>query len=104
MAANRLRRAVAAGIVLFGIAAAVVLISINTGTIRLSPAAVARTLFGDGTAEENLILFDYRLPRIIITILAGAGLSIAGAVLQGYRAMRWPIPGSSAFIPARRLA
>lgn len=83
MAANRLRRAVAAGIVLLGIAAAVVLISINTGTIRLSPAAVIRTLFGNGTAEENLILFDYRLPRIIITILAGAGLSVAGAVLQG---------------------
>jgi iron complex transport system permease protein len=41
------------------------------------------TLLGQGSPDENLILFEYRLPRIVITALAGIGLGVAGAVLQG---------------------
>jgi len=56
--------------------------SMNTGFIRLSPADLFRTLFGGGSKQENLILFDFRLPRIVISVLIGAGLAISGAVLQ----------------------
>lgn len=59
------------------------IISMNTGSIRLSPFDVIRTLFGMGTAKENLILFDFRLPRIVISLLIGAGLAVSGCVLQG---------------------
>ncbi|WP_188688854.1 FecCD family ABC transporter permease [Pullulanibacillus camelliae] len=61
----------------------VLIISMNTGYIRLSPLAVIRTLFGGGTAKESLILFDLRLPRIIIAVLIGAALAVSGGVLQG---------------------
>lgn len=80
---KRSARAIAVGVILLAIAIAVVIVSLNTGTIRLSPASIWRTLLGGGTSDEQLILFDYRLPRIVITILAGIGLGISGAVMQG---------------------
>lgn len=58
-------------------------VSMNTGYIRLSPADVLRTIFGAGTAKQGLILFSYRLPRIVITLLIGAGLAVSGCIMQG---------------------
>ena len=58
-------------------------ISMNTGYIKLSPVEVFRTLFGRGTDQQSLILFEFRLPRILLSILVGMGLSVSGCVLQG---------------------
>ena len=38
---------------------------------------------GYGNFESATVLYDYRMPRIIITMLAGIGLGISGAILQG---------------------
>ena len=59
------------------------IISVNIGAIRLSPAELLQTLIGRGTAQQNLILFEFRLPRIVISILVGAGLAVSGCILQG---------------------
>lgn len=59
------------------------IISMNTGYIRLSPLDVTRTLFGMGTDKQSLILFDFRLPRIVISVLVGAGLAVSGCIMQG---------------------
>lgn len=59
------------------------IISMNTGFIRLSPIEVIQTLFGQGTDKQQLILYEFRLPRIIISILVGMGLAISGCILQG---------------------
>ena len=61
----------------------VFIISMNTGFIKLSPLEVLRTLFGFGTDKQQLILFEFRLPRIIISILVGMGLAVSGCILQG---------------------
>lgn len=58
-------------------------ISMNTGVIKLTPLEVIRTLFGQGDAQQQLILFEFRLPRIVIAVLVGMGLAVSGAVLQG---------------------
>ncbi|MFJ7663312.1 FecCD family ABC transporter permease [Lysinibacillus sp. NPDC097162] len=58
-------------------------ISMNTGVIKLTPWEVISTLFGQGDAQQQLILFQFRLPRIVIGVLVGMGLAMAGAVLQG---------------------
>jgi len=55
----------------------------NTGYIKLSPIEVIRTLFGLGTDKQQLILFEFRLPRIVISVLVGMGLAVSGCVLQG---------------------
>lgn len=77
---KRIRRIVFVLLVLIAIA---LLVSLNTGHIRLSPKEVILTLFGQGTGQQDLILFDFRLPRIVIAMLVGAGLAVAGTVLQG---------------------
>lgn len=58
-------------------------ISMNTGVIKLTPLEVIRTLFGQGNAQQQLILYEFRLPRIVIAVLVGMGLAISGAILQG---------------------
>lgn len=58
-------------------------ISMNTGYTKLSPPDTLRILFGGGTDKEKLILFDFRLPRIVISLLVGAGLALSGCVIQG---------------------
>ena len=58
-------------------------ISMNTGYTKLSPLDTLRSLFGGGTDEENLILFSFRLPRILISMLVGMGLALSGCIIQG---------------------
>ncbi|MFE5322747.1 FecCD family ABC transporter permease [Paenibacillus sp. NPDC056579] len=67
------------GILLF----LMLLISMNTGFTRLAPIDVIKTLVGSGTAKQELILFEFRLPRIVISVLVGAGLAVSGCILQG---------------------
>ncbi|OXM15327.1 FecCD family ABC transporter permease [Paenibacillus herberti] len=69
--------------VLLILIAIVFLISMNAGSFRMSAGTVLNTLFGGGTDKEELILFEFRLPRICIALLVGAGLALSGCVLQG---------------------
>jgi len=75
------------GLFVMGVLVALIIvafiISMNTGFIRLTPLEVLQTLFGGGTDKQSLILFQFRLPRIVISILVGAGLAVSGCILQG---------------------
>lgn len=71
----------------------VFLVSMNTGVIRLSPLEVIKTLFGGGTDKQELVLFEFRLPRIVISLLLGAGLAISGCVMQGISRNELADPG-----------
>lgn len=62
---------------------ATILYGLNTGSLTISPLRVLYTFLGQGTSIEEMVLFNYRLPRIVMTILAGIGLGIAGALFQG---------------------
>lgn len=61
----------------------VFLISMNTGFMKLGVGETLKTLVGFGNEEQKLILFHFRLPRIVISILVGIGLSLSGCVIQG---------------------
>lgn len=63
--------------------AVVFIISLNTGSFAMSPADVWQTLTGRGTDQQKLVLFDFRLPRMVISLLIGAGLAVSGCLLQG---------------------
>lgn len=58
------------------------MINLNTGTMALGPAAVWQWLTGHGTATQTLVLLNFRLPRIVLAILVGWALALAGDVLQ----------------------
>lgn len=80
---TRTKKAWLVCLVLAGISFAVLVLGLNTGTIRIPPLRVLDTLFGGGSGRDHIVLFEYRLPRIAVTVLAGAGLGAAGAVMQG---------------------
>lgn len=51
------------------------------------------TLFGSGSRISDIVIWQIRLPRILAAIIAGAGLSIAGCVMQNN--MRNPLASPS---------
>lgn len=57
-------------------------ININTGYTKLSFFDTLRILFGGGDIKESLVLFDFRLVRIVIAMLVGAGLAVSGGIFQ----------------------
>jgi iron complex transport system permease protein len=59
-------------------------ISITNGTYDISIADVFKTLLRiETTRDYDLVIFEFRLPRIVIAALVGLGLSIAGLIIQG---------------------
>uniref|UniRef100_UPI003EB81696 FecCD family ABC transporter permease n=1 Tax=Bacillus maqinnsis TaxID=3229854 RepID=UPI003EB81696 len=61
----------------------VFLISLNTGEIQISPINTLKTLFGFGSEMDELVLFEFRLPRMVIALLVGASIAVSGAIWQG---------------------
>ena len=62
---------------------AVFFISLHTGTFRMSPVEVLKTLVGLGAEDQATILFDFRMPRMIVALLVGSALAVSGAIMQG---------------------
>jgi iron complex transport system permease protein len=58
-------------------------VGISLGSERLSLAEVWRGLTNSDHSSERIIVWDLRLPRVILAVLVGANLAVAGALLQG---------------------
>jgi len=57
---------------------------LTNGVFDMSIVDVLKTLLRvDSNVNYDLVIFEFRLPRIVIAGLVGVGLSIAGVVLQG---------------------
>ncbi|WP_442954767.1 FecCD family ABC transporter permease [Paenibacillus sp. SYP-B4298] len=70
--------------VLLAAAIAVMYMSVTNGTFDLSALDVLRTLLRlQSVSDYDLVVFEFRLPRIVIGALVGAALAVAGAALQG---------------------
>ena len=61
---------------------AIFFLSLTAGLTPLSLKDIFRILFGGGKREEKLILFHYRMIRILVALLVGAGLSVSGMIFQ----------------------
>lgn len=74
----------AAGVVLLltAVAAVLAVALIGTGDYPMSPGEVLSTLTGGGTAAQEFIVNDVRLPRVLVGLLVGAALATSGAVFQ----------------------
>jgi iron complex transport system permease protein len=68
---------------LFALIVLTLVIGLGLGYASLSYDRLIPTLLGQGTFKEEFVLFSVRLPRIIITLLAGMALALSGAILQG---------------------
>ncbi|WP_214850915.1 iron ABC transporter permease [Exiguobacterium sp. s193] len=70
-----------------------IVISIGLGPASLSYDRLLPTLFGEGSFKEDFVLFSLRLPRILITLLAGMALALSGSILQGITRNELADPG-----------
>ncbi|MFC9812800.1 FecCD family ABC transporter permease [Streptomyces virginiae] len=76
------RRALAVGVVLVLAAFVMAVLLIGTGDFDIAPWDVVQTLLGNGTPANDFIVNDLRLPRVLVALLVGAALGMAGAVFQ----------------------
>ncbi len=68
----------------FAIIAAAIYFSITSGSFSISIADIVKTLLRIiRVPEYDLVIFEFRLPRIVLGMLVGFALGIAGAVIQG---------------------
>lgn len=59
------------------------LLSIRTGSLPMSDTEALKSLFAwSGEGRIGHVIWNIRLPRTVAALLAGAGLGIAGAVMQ----------------------
>ncbi|MGE6205152.1 FecCD family ABC transporter permease [Guptibacillus hwajinpoensis] len=68
---------------LTGFVIIIALLSIGLGEIFMTMDEVVKALFGYGNEMNELVVKQFRFPRIAMSILAGAALAVSGAILQG---------------------
>lgn len=82
MSAGRYHPLLIPGLALIVVGAAFA--SIFLGAVTISPTRIWAVLTGGGDMIARTIILDLRLPRMLLGLLVGAMLGVAGAALQGY--------------------
>jgi iron complex transport system permease protein len=62
---------------------ALMAVGVSLGSERLSLTEVWNGLTNPAHSTDRVIVWDLRLPRVILAVLVGANLAVAGALLQG---------------------
>lgn len=59
-----------------------IVLSLVVGTIPLTVTDLLQAFQGTASPSRQLIIFDFRFPRLLVSILAGMGLAVSGYILQ----------------------
>lgn len=70
--------------------------SVNIGSLKVGVPDILQGMIGKGSEEVSTV-FDLRLPRIFISILAGAATAVSGVLFQAVLKIHWQIRESSEF-------
>lgn len=70
-----------------------VLISISIGSSGLTIGEILQVLIGKGNKQNNSIVWNVRMPRILTGVVVGIALSISGCIMQNV--LRNPLASSS---------
>lgn len=89
-----LRRGLTVLLIMFVLMFVIAVVSINSGKMNLSPAQVLNVLLGKGTDRQNLIVFEFRMPRIVLGILVGIGMGASGCIMQSLLRNDMASPGT----------
>lgn len=58
------------------------ILSINSGCAKIPTQIILQSILEPNTSEASVVVLQFRLPRIILSILCGMGLSLAGCIMQ----------------------
>lgn len=67
---------------LFVLITLVAVVSLGTGEYAVAPRRVVEVLLGGGSDAERLVVTEWRAPRVLLALLAGAALGASGAIFQ----------------------
>ncbi|WKY48159.1 iron ABC transporter permease [Eubacteriaceae bacterium ES3] len=56
--------------------------AVNSGAFDVGSTDILKTLMSIGTEMSNVVVWKIRLPRIMAAMITGAGLAVAGCVMQ----------------------
>lgn len=73
---------VAPALAAFALLLVVGVASLTLGGGQTQPADALATLVGQGTDEARFVVSELRMPRVMVAVLVGAALGVAGALLQ----------------------
>lgn len=83
------RRVPPVALAIIAVTLVVLVVSISYGEYDITPWEVAQTLTGTLDVEHpqyrnfHLVVFTFRLPRILVAFMVGAALAVSGAIMQG---------------------
>jgi len=79
------RRALPVFIVLTLLGIGILVTSISYGEFDITPIEVLQTVLGIETEDSRheLVVWTFRMPRILVAFMVGAALSVSGTILQG---------------------
>ncbi|MBW7474908.1 iron ABC transporter permease [Paenibacillus oenotherae] len=69
-------------LVLLAVVAGSMVVSTGIGDMYINPLDVWKAVLGQGLPDHILVVQTLRLPRIVIAIMVGASLGVAGAMMQ----------------------
>ena len=70
-------------IILFIAVVAAFFVGNIVGTMSITVRQVVASIFGDHASTEGMVIWNIRLPRMILAGLVGINLALSGAILQG---------------------
>ncbi len=76
------RRRITIIIVLFVLLLIIFILGSTIGPYPLSISKFFQTLFGSGDKNSNMVLFEFRLPRLCLALLVGIGMGASGVIMQ----------------------
>lgn len=80
-------------LLLFALCVIVALYSLCSGSSGMKISDVIRCLLGNGTKQQNSIVFNIRLPRIVTGAIVGVLMAMSGCVMQSV--LRNPLASST---------
>ncbi|BAH46223.1 probable ABC transporter permease protein [Brevibacillus brevis NBRC 100599] len=76
------KRALGINFILFLLLSVVIVLSIGLGSLHIPVWEVVKAFVGAGSEQNELIVLDWRLPRVVVSVMVGASLAVSGAILQ----------------------
>jgi iron complex transport system permease protein len=99
------RRVLPVSVFMLALAVVILVLSVSYGEYDISPFQVVRTIFGQETnADFQLVVWQFRLPRILVAFFVGAALALSGAILQGITRNPLADPGILGVVSGASLA
>lgn len=65
------------------VAVGIGILAMTLGSVQISPRAVFLAAIDRGSTQDEFVVRELRMPRVLVALMVGAALAISGAIFQG---------------------